>query len=440
VNANLNPSSKQTGARARPKHSTCLALLTSLTLAAVPAPAASPPVITGVTASQRAGTRLVDIRYTISDPSAASVSVFIRVSRDSGTNWAVPAQSFIFGSAVGSVAVTATPTATNVTWDAGADWDGQYGEQCRVRVVANNDPRFVLIPPGTYQRGNSVAGGPDGRDTDITDAPVYPVFVSGFFMESNVVTGALWDFVVHHCYVQTNYSFASGHGQSKGPRHPVQIVSWYDVVKWCNARSEVEGLTPVYYTDGPPNYGNVYRSGEIDGIYMKPGNTNGYRLPTEAEWEKAARGALVGKRFPWGDTIDWTRANYLVCRSGVSNCYSYDAESGCSAQEDCYDPAYADHSDPFLYTSPVGSFAPNGYGLFDMAGNVYQWCWDWYSFSYDSGQTDPQGPSTAQPAYRVLRGGAWGNFANAARCAYRWNDPALHAVNRLGFRCVRGGP
>ena len=205
----------------------------------------------------------------------------------------------------------------------------------------------------------------------------------------------------------------------------MQTVDWFDCVKWCNARSQQAGRTPVYYTDA--GYTHIYTNLESYTVYMNPA-ANGYRLPTEAEWEKAARGGLSGQRFPWGNNIDESLANYY----GATASYTYDlGPNGYNTVGSVGGTSPA--------TSPVGSFAPNGYGLNDMAGNVLEWCWDWYGTPYGQpSNTNPTGP-VGPLSNRVLRGCSWDHYANYARCANRTDAYVPNFANYyIGFRCVRG--
>ena len=278
-------------------------------------------------------------------------------------------------------------------------------------------PGMVLIPAGPFIMGDTLDG-------DISALPLHTNQVSACYIDQNLVTKSWWD-QVKAWNGGNGYSYDYP-GSGKATNHPVQTVSWYDVVKWCNARSQMEGRVPAYYTDATLT--QVYQTGEV-APYVK-WNAVGYRLPTEAEWEKAARGGASGQRFPWSgtNTITHSMANYYS--SSIS--YAYDVSYDVSPTRG-YHPTFA--ADGYPYTSPVGYFAPNGYGLYDRAGNVREWCWDWYD-SYSSGsQTDPHGPSTG--SYRVDRGGCWFDIAFNCRAADRRNsrNPSERGVD-MGFRAV----
>jgi len=293
------------------------------------------------------------------------------------------------------------------------------------RLVYTNPPvGMVLIPAGSFLMGNSIGDG------DIYDANPTNVYVSAFFMDINLVDLSVWQAVYTYATSSNGYSFDSI-GGGKAANHPVQSVNWYDCVKWCNARSQEAGLTPCYYTDA--GFAQVYKTGDVDAVYVNWA-ANGFRLPTEAEWEKGARGGLSGRRFPWGNLISEGQANYY----GDTNDYSYDlGPNGYNFIGSIGGTGPG--------TSPVGSFDVNGYGLYDMAGNVVEWCWDWYAYPYTTGSpylggTDPRGPASSADGFRVLRGGDWNDRAYDARCADRtsgYGYPGF-AGSTLGFRCVRG--
>ena len=282
----------------------------------------------------------------------------------------------------------------------------------RVRGVAVPTPPagMVSIPAGTFTMGDNLDG--------ISDAVPTNVYVSTFYMDQYDVTYTSWQ-TVYDWAISHSYSFDNA-GAGKAADHPVQHVNWYDCVKWCNARSEKEGRTPAYYTDASQTV--VYRTGALDLTNACVNWSGGYRLPTEAEWEKAARGGLSGQRFPLGMTLSESQANYY----GEPGGYSYDSGpySGYNTNFD---------TGGYPYTSPVGYFAANGYGLYDMAGNVWQWCWDWYGTPY-AGGSNPQGPISG--SVRVFRGAGWLNFVFSCRTASRAHNWPDNWVNSVGFRCV----
>lgn len=298
---------------------------------------------------------------------------------------------------------------------------------------AETDSEFVALAGGTFVMGDTL--------DNLRDATPHEVTLGAFAIGRHEVTLKLWT---------DTRTWARSHGytdlpaaQGKADDHPVYGITWYEAVKWCNARSEREGRTPCYYEDQACT--RVLRTG--GGLLTERHvrwETDGYRLPTEAEWEMAARGGLRGKRFPWGDDLTHKHANY----TGSTKNVSYD-KSG----RDGPPPAFLDG---LPHTAPVGSFVPNGFGLHDMAGNVWEWCWDFYDKHYGVKElasneftalalkpppsavrvTNPQGPNLGTTA--VARGGSWRHTAEDARCASRYDAPTTLSVAHMGFRLARG--
>jgi len=319
---------------------------------------------------------------------------------------------------------------------------------------------MVQISAGTFQMGDSFTEGYSN------ERPVHTVTLSPFYMGKYEITNAQYCAFLNSAYLQgliavtSNVVYKAGSGTSypycdtyqsstysqiswngstfsvrtKSGRDmsndPMMMVSWYGAVAYCNWRSQQEGRQTCY---------NDFVTWTCD--FSK----NGYHLPTEAQWEYAARGGLPGKRFPWGDTINQTQANFY------SYTYSYDF----SPVKNQLHPIWNDGVYP--YTSPVGFFdgglkyksnynwpgsatsyqtenGGNGYGLYDMAGNVWEWCNDWYLSTYYSSSpgSNPAGPTTG--SYRVFRGGGWGDLAYYCRVAIRGNSGPTTRGNYYGFR------
>jgi formylglycine-generating enzyme required for sulfatase activity len=353
-----------------------------------------------VRAVQRPGTKLVDIEYDLTGMSGP-VRVALSVSLDGGQSWIMPIRT-----ANGDTGpVVEAGLGRKLTWDAGADWNRQFADGMQFRVTAEPAVEgFSFIPEGRYTMGDQLDGIEEPHSVD----------VSSFYMGQRPATFSEWTELRAWALTRGYSDLAAGEG--KAADHPVVGVTWWDVVKWCNARSEREGLQPCY-TSG----GNVFKTGTV--VPSVRWDANGYRLPTEAEWEKAARGGLTGKRFPWGDTMSHEQANYY---SDAALAYDVSPTRG-------YHPQWATGLQP--WTSPVGAYPANGYGLTDMAGNVWQWCWDWFG-PYDiEPSSDPRG--AAQGSDRIFRGGGWGNSAGLCRSAFRGYYPPTYRSNGIGFRVVR---
>jgi formylglycine-generating enzyme len=384
----------------------CLVILVAASVAFVSL-AQAEPAVSNVRAAQRPSTNLVDVYYDLAGVDTDGASVTVALSSDSGASYDLPISSL--SGDVGAEVKNALNR--RIVWNAGTDKPDFNSATMSLRVTASSAPPrsgFVLIPAGAFQMGDHFA---EGWSEEL---PVHTVTLSAFYMGRTEVTYAQWQAV----YI---WGLANGYtdlyaGAGKAADHPVHSVSWNDIVKWCNAASERDGLVPAYRTSG----GAVHRMGEIEPVIEYA--NNGYRLPSEAEWEKAARGGLSGKRFPRGDTITHGQANYFSSPS-----YAYDVSPTRG-----FHPSY--QSGGYPYTSPVGSFAANDYGLYDMAGNAWEWCNDWFGSGYDASflSSDPRGPSSGYA--RMLRGGGWASGAIGCRVAYRYDFSPPDNRDGIGFR------
>jgi sulfatase modifying factor 1 len=298
----------------------------------------------------------------------------------------------------------------------------------RLSLIPPTGDGMALIPAGWYLIG-------DVADTNVNgDTAPTNVYVSAFYMDTNLVSYGQWQSVFSYA-TSHGYSFTNS-GSAKATNQllqPVETVDWYDTVKWCNARSQQAGLTPVYFTD--PGFTQIYTNGETDAVYAN-WQASGYRLPTEAEWEKASRGGFSGLRFPWGQTVSQSQANYYSSTKYPFSFYDLGPSGYNSLGNGAFSP----------FTTAVGTFAANHYGLYDMAGNLEEWCWDWYDSNLSdagspyAGGIDPRGVPTnplGAMGGRILRSGAWSDFAISLRCANRsYVLPNSAGINE-GFRCIR---
>lgn len=379
---------------------------------------AAPPEVSNIRASQRIGTKLIDVYYDLADAEGDPCTVAITIY--DGTS-AIPC--FSISGDVGSGIMPGADK--HIVWNAGQDWNRRYTTQGKARVVADDAP---ITPPTA-----TMAFVPSGFSN-----PGVEIYTSGFFMDKFEVSKALWD-EVYGWAVANGYQFSIS-GVATASNHPVAGISWYDAVKWCNARSEKDGLTPVYYTDLAKT--QVYRTGDVvlDNNWVA-WDGDGYRLPTRAEWLKAYWGGNYSGFFPW-ESYGGSWSDHLS--GGFANYY----DSGNPYQTNGYGTTPVGYFNGSQ--TPTGPDMANGYGLYDMVGNVGEWNWDrdftgWYGL-VEAQDDNSKGPNTGLGEKRFFSGRySWSSFSSgnsvSATAVYSYFGSTYNyagtASTAVGFRCVR---
>ena len=333
------------------------------------------PVVSNVIASQRGdGSNLVDIYYNLSDADGDACLVFVKISMDGGATWGVLASELS-----GAVGTSIAPgTGKRIVWDVGAGAPGLTGTNFKVRVIADDKQylaEMAFVAAGTF-------------DASTGDA----VYLSHYWIDKYEVTNLFYCMFLNGGANDDYYHDSNAEIEREGApgsytyrpragyeRRPARWVSWIDAKAFCDWRSVAEGLS-----------------------------VGTYHLPTEAQWEKAAGWDPVRQKF-WkyafqSDSISSTKANY---NNNVGR------------------------------TTDVGSYPYTSYyGCYDMSGNVWEWCADWYaSDAYPTSNANPTGPATG--TYRVLRGGAWSNYAATCETGYRTYSTPSYVGSYVGFRSAR---
>ncbi len=265
----------------------------------------------------------------------------------------------------------------------GVEWNGEMQE---VTITMGEVSDMVLIEGGTFTMGS-----PSDEPERDADEIRHNVTVGSFYMAPTEVS-------------QAEYTSVMGENPSEdqGDELPVESITWYDAIEYCNRLSEAEGLTPCYNVSGT--------------TVTWDRSANGYRLPTEAEWEYACR-ADTETPFSFGDYVNDSDANCY-------NAYGYNNDASGS-----WVNGYLEH------TVSVNEYNANAYGLYNMHGNAAEWVWDWYGDYGTDEVTDPTGPESGN--YKVARGGGWNDMPKHIRSAYRMAHPADVPLYSIGMRLVR---
>ena len=337
----------------------------------------SSPIIYNTSVIQRRdGSGLIDISYDLYDANGDLCEVTLLLLDDGDANFSYTPTPINLSGDIGED--VAPGTGKKVVWNAGAEDKGFDGSQFVLRLKAedgiNRVPEnFVLVEGGSFTRSG------------------YSVTLDSFYIDKYQLTQKEWLEVM-----------GSNPSYFNGDNNPVERITWYNVVEYCNKRSIMEDLAPCYSING-----NTSPSSWTSGTIVCDWAADGYRLPTEAEWEYAARGGNQSKGYTYSGSNTLNDVGWYSSNSGNK-------------------------------THPVGEKQSNELGIYDMSGNVWEWCWDWYASYPSSSQSNPKGPDSG--SHRVRRGGSYNVYDGYCTVSYRNHLYPSHSYDYLGVRLVRVFP
>ncbi|WP_020536296.1 formylglycine-generating enzyme family protein [Lewinella cohaerens] len=276
-------------------------------------------------------------------------------------------------------------------------------------------PVMISVPGGTFRMGDNFGDG------SLDEKPAHMVTISAFEIGEYELTFAEYD---HFCS-------ATGRQLPRDERWgrdqmPVINVSWYDAVAYCNWLSEQQGYSKVYRVEIEEAF-----DGSDMKVFYSDWEANGYRLPSEAEWEYAAS---------WSNASEKTTRRTIRASeryAGTSSEHLLDEFANFCDAKCGFRWKTTPRNDGYAHTAPIGQFSPNELGVYDMSGNVWEWCWDFYDGEYykDSPKEDPRGSDIG--GYRIVRGGSWRNLQPEVRCASRQEKSPGKGNFTTGFRLAR---
>ena len=406
---------------------------------------AAAPVVSNVRASQRPGLALVDIYYDVSDADSSNLTVSVAVSTNDGATYNLPATSFSDGGGAKSVGCGVRPGNDRwIVWNAGTDWSGQFSSLVKFQVTADDSQTtgdYMVI---------DLSGGPSASSYSVSYLDAVP---AGGWTDEYKTTKLVMRKITHGTFTMGSPNNELG-GNGNEPQHQVTLTKGFYIGVFEVTQKQWErvmGNWPSYFTnatyrdsrpvenvsyyqirenpansDDPEVYWPSNSAVNADSFMGKLRAKTGlstFDLPTEAQWEYACRAGTT-TALNSGYNLTNTSADVHMAEVGR---YWYNGGSG-----------YTQNGDTSVATAKAGSYLPNAWGLYDMHGNVWEWCLDWYE-SAPAGALDPAG--AASGSYRVIRGGSWNYYAGNCRSAFRVShcSPDARYYNG-GFRPARTLP